>query len=107
MATTRFGIVGFVTGELWWPVGVPAVKEVRMDWRSGDFDTLAEAVEALMRREDGDFSTAARLTADSYLYAERGDMHRTHTHRIDVGQLPSIAEYVSDAFGFEAIYGEA
>jgi hypothetical protein len=103
---TQFGIVGFLSGGLWWPIGAEAVKEVRFTWSAGEYDSLREAVDALMVREDGDFSTAARLTADTYLYAERGDVHTTHTHRVDVGQFPSISDYVSDGFGFDAIYGD-
>jgi hypothetical protein len=115
-------LVGFITGDLWWPMGVPAVKEVRISWRSdcgrsdginpcsscgtAHYSTLGEAVEALMRREDGDFSSAARLTADSYLYAERSSVHWTHAHRYEVGMLASVSEYVSDAFGSDAIDGE-
>jgi hypothetical protein len=101
---TSFGIVGFVSGGLWWPYGAEAVKEVRFTWRAGQYDSLQGAVEALMPKEDGDFSDAPRLTADTYLYAERGDFQHMHTHRIDIGQFASIAGYCTDSMGFSTLY---
>lgn len=113
--TTQYTIVGTITGALWWPIGADAGKSVCTTFRRGprgfdpkirtdhdplfhgnEADTLREAVESLMAREDGDFSSAAKFTADSYLVVRRTG--RTHaTERIfDLARFASIRGYITD-----------
>jgi hypothetical protein len=99
MAST-YTVKGTMTGELWWPMGMPAFKEVSFSFaREGrawvaEADTLAEGIEALMRAEDGDFSSAARLTADSYLEVTRERAHGRTVRWFPLTLFGSIAGYV-------------
>lgn len=100
-AYTSFEIVGAVTGELWWPIGEPAYKDVVYSFRRGEqrpflagHDTLREAVESLMRREDGDFSTAGRLTADTFLVATRRTANRETRRFFRLTNARSISDYI-------------
>lgn len=98
---TTFTILGAVTGELWWPMGAEAFKPITFRFaREGrpfvtEADTLTGAVEALMRAEDGDFSSEAKLTGDSVLVVERVSSRRTTKRWFPVTMLPSIAQYVA------------
>lgn len=106
MAT--FTLSGHIAGEIYWS-RVGAAKPVEMSWGTGEYDSLRQAAESLMRREDGDFADAPRLTADSLLIVDRHGRHgQSHRHVVEVRRLESIADYVapdvysSDFFGEEA-----
>lgn len=102
---TTYEIAGTVTGGLWWPIGAPAGKDVRYRFtREPDADPwvdeapdLTAAVDALTLREGGDFSTAARMTADSVLIVTRTTRPGfTHRRVMALACFRSIAEYVTD-----------
>jgi hypothetical protein len=97
---TEFRIEGSVIGGLWWPIGEPATKAVSMRFVSGEYPTLRDAVDSLTMREGGDFSTAARLTADSVLIATRQHGRRTVSRFFDLTAASSIADYMSDEYPF-------
>jgi hypothetical protein len=102
---TTFSIRGTLVGELWWPTGAPAYKAASFTFsRVQDrpfvehCDTIRQAVESLMRREDGDFSTAARLSADSYLAITHRTARRETTRYFGLDRFASIADYLTDDF---------
>jgi hypothetical protein len=88
---------GTVTGELWWPTGVPATKT--FEYRQSDPTSLRDLCEAVMDREAGDFSGGIRFMADATVTLIRyrpdglGFMSRTW----DLAAFPSIrADYLTD-----------
>ncbi len=105
---TRYTISGTITGKYWWPINVDAGKPARLTFRRvnhadgiyghDEQPDLLSAMETLAIREGGDFSTAAKMTADSVLIAERSDMHGRRTFRriVPLTAFPSIADYVTD-----------
>lgn len=97
--TTTFEIQGTLLGELWWPIGAPASKRVDFTFsRSGgpfiaQAETLRGALEALMRAEDADFSTAGRI--DGVLVVVRRTQHRETRRYFDLSLFPSADDYVA------------
>lgn len=111
--TTTYTIEGTVTGELWWPTGVPAGKQVSRTFERshatlrdmvGEAATLRDMVDAITLAEGGDFSTAPRLTSDTRLIVTRerrsGTTVRTVERTFDLARFPSIADYIApDLYG--------
>lgn len=104
---STYTIEGSVIGGLWWPMGAPATKPVRFTFTRGaarpftpHADTLLEAVDALTTAEGGDFSTLARLTADSVLVVEHRKAQRVTRRWFSLSGCASIADYMSDEYGF-------
>lgn len=97
--TTTFEVHGTLLGGLWWPYGAPASKPVHHAFSrtGGSFSarasSLRQALEGLMRAEDGDFSTAARI--DGMLVVVRRTEHRETRRYFDLGLFPSIEDYVA------------
>lgn len=106
-ATLRRSVTlhGHLTGNLWWPQ-VPAYKAASDDLLArarrmvGGRPTLREVMESYIMENDGDFSTPARLTADSYITVEhvtgRLGTEVIRRRHIDVANLPSLSDYSSD-----------
>jgi hypothetical protein len=103
---------GSLVGELWMP-GVAASMPVREDlaaialrFVNADGSGLADAVRSVVDGA-GDFR-CARLTADSFVAIEHRqcggpDGRRTicRTRRVDIADLPSLADYVApDVYTF-------
>jgi hypothetical protein len=108
--TTTYSIEGHVIGGMWWPIGEPATKPVSFTFERGDMprrpfteqvETLLEAVEALTTREGGDFSTAARLTADSVLVVTHRTARREVRRWFPLSLFASLTDYLSDEYPFE------
>jgi hypothetical protein len=107
---TTYTIVGALQGGLWWPYGALAEKPVEYVFTRDDIgapfvntaETLADALAGLMAAEDGDFSNAPRLTADSVLLAERTSPsgRRRVLRTFSLASFGSIADYMSDAYSF-------
>lgn len=96
---TTFEIHGTMTGGLWWPMGEEASKDVSFTFaRKGapfvaEADTVRWAVEQLMRQEDGDFSTAARISG--VLVVIRRTTNRETRRYFDLAAFRSISDYVA------------
>jgi hypothetical protein len=111
--TVTYTIIGTLQGGLWWPIGEPAQKAASFAFERLEeprlFDhaahTLRSAVEQLMREEDGDFSDAPRLTADSVLVVTRhGRTHRTE-RIFPLAGFASIADYIgADLWTFPEVW---
>lgn len=108
--TTTYSIEGHAIGGMWWPMGSPASKPVSYTFERGarpprpfveQADTLLEAVEALTTREGGDFSTAARLTADSVLVVTHRTARRVTRRWFPLSLFASLADYLSPEYPFE------
>jgi hypothetical protein len=102
---------GAVTGNLWWPIGEPAARQVDRVLLLDPGECASEAIEDAVSREGGDFSTAPLLAADTLITLR-------HTHRrngrtvtrersFGVAELPSLTDFVAadlyccDFFGEE------
>jgi hypothetical protein len=100
MTRSTFEIRGTIHGGLWWPMEAPAWKELSATFSrdGGPFvdkaDTLREAVEGILTREGGDFSTAPLLNGT--LTVVRRTARREHRRTFELSALPSIADYVTD-----------
>ena len=102
---TIYTLAGHLTGSMWWPYGAPAAVPVEYSWSASPTDrhagwSLRDVVDHISTESGGDFSDAAMLTADSVLIVTRTGPHgQQHTHYREVSTLPSIADFVSGAFG--------
>lgn len=98
MATT-YEVTGTLRGEMWWPIGTPAEKPFRVTFRESERPaTMAELAERIMTAEDGDFSSAAVMLADTTLtiVRHRPDSRRTVERWFPLTAFPSITAYVAD-----------
>jgi hypothetical protein len=97
--TTTFEVHGSLIGELWWPYGASASKRVDFTFSrtGGPFtaqaETLRDAIEGLVRAQDGDFSTAARI--DGVLVVVRRTTTRETRRFFDLAFFASIEDYVA------------
>lgn len=102
---TEYEIVGTLQGGLWWPIGEPAQKNVRMhfvrpgtphDPWTGEAESLASMLSAVDSHEGGAFSDCARMTADSLLIITRhGPNGRRRQRAYELARFPSVAGYVN------------
>lgn len=96
-------IHGTVTGGLWWPIGHPAGKTISASIALPDADgrSFTELVlDAVEKEANGDFSTAAKLTADSTIEFQhvwhgsenpsRTSDSRTRVRFYDAQEMPSL-----------------
>lgn len=104
-----YAITGTMRGDLWWP-RVPAEKPVSLTFERIPPDpppTLRGLLERLLTQEDGDFSSQARMLADSVLTIRRVRYTAAGTRivrerTVPLAYLPSVA----DAYSDEWPYGE-
>jgi len=91
---TTYRVNGTLLGPIWWPIGAPATKsfEYVTAERPATMRALADAV---MSREDGDFSGPARMMADTVLTIIRWGATGHHGRSWAVDSLPSMAEYIT------------
>ena len=95
---TTYHVTGTLQGPLWWPIGELAQKTFSWDIadRSGRPESLRELADCIMAREDGDFSGAARMMADTTLTITRWHATGHHGRTWDLAQFPSLADYTCE-----------
>lgn len=96
MRCTTYRVAGTLRGPIWWPLGQTAEKT--FEWTGVDRpDSLREIADAVMAREDGDFSAAPIVLGDTFLtvtrYREDGFGHTSRSWSVD--RFPSIADYTT------------
>jgi hypothetical protein len=99
-------ISGAVCGPIWWPVGQICGRPVsaalrqgpgRNEWERHGCATFAEACDAVLMNEGGDFQ-GCKFTADTLLIVRMtsgdGRSKRTIEKTFELSKLPGCAEYV-------------
>jgi hypothetical protein len=95
---TTYTVHGTLAGPLWWPVGEPASKTFEYRWERYATDrpsSLRDLADAIMAREDGDFSGAPLFLADTTLTITRWGATGHHGRSFDLSTFPSLSEYTS------------
>ena len=93
-----YRVAGTLEGSIWWPVGVLATKTFTYVTTTRP-DSLRDLCEQVMTAEDGDFSGAPRMLADTTVVVTRwrGDGLGHRSRSIEVTRFPSLRDdYTSD-----------
>lgn len=105
---TTITVSGYLTGQLWWPMGAPYAMGIDETVRRADGGTpylmtlrvdhserwsLRDIIESLLMRHGGDSSSAPMLWGGSLVtIAHTNGAKRTY----ELARFPSVADYVSD-----------
>lgn len=97
MTRVTYYVTGSIIGDLWWPIGEPGTKT--FSYRTAERpESLRALADSVMAEEDGDFSSAPRMTADSVLVITRWRATSHHSRAWDLSQFGSIADYMTDEY---------
>ena len=95
--SVRYSITGTLAGPIWWPYGEMCSKP--FEWVTYDRpDTMRQIGECVMAREDGDFSSAPRMMADTMLTITRTRGMSSRSRSWYTSDLPSLSDYTSSDF---------
>ena len=101
-----YRIRGGITGDMWWPVGVPGARELDARLSRNEHEPFADyfphgelwdTLESVLRRNDGDFQGGS-FTGDTTITIchtyHRGARVVTHERSFALADMPSLADLV-------------
>lgn len=112
-----YRIRGGITGDMWWPVGVPGARELDARLSRNEHEPftahiahgeLRDSLDTLLGREGGDFK-GARFTGDTMItichVRDSGPRRNVRERSFALADMPSLADlveadiYVTDFMG--------